>query len=173
MTAASLHLKLGGMHCSLCVTSVERALRRLPGVEQVHVSIAHEEVLVRYDPQRVTPGEIRRTLEALGFAPREPDEAARLAAEERELAQARRKALQAGILLLLTSGLMLAGHVSGPSPAGMLAMAGASAFTRRPDRPDLSSSATAGNPCAGGFSTRMCSSRPRPWPASPGALPAF
>jgi Cu+-exporting ATPase len=129
MTAASLHLKLGGMHCSLCVTSVERALRRLPGVEQVHVSIAHEEVLVRYDPQRVTPGEIRRTLEALGFAPREPDEAALLAAEGQQLADARRRALQAGILLVLTSGLMLAVHVSGPGPAGMLAVAALALYT--------------------------------------------
>jgi cation transport ATPase len=48
-----LHLKLGGMHCSLCVESVRRAVLRLPGVRSVHVSIAHEEVLVEYDPGRV------------------------------------------------------------------------------------------------------------------------
>ncbi len=129
MTAARLHLKLGGMHCSLCVRSVERALGRLPGVGSAQVSIAHEEVLVTYDPERVTPGKIRQTLEALGFEPREPDEAGLLAAQERELARARRKAIQAGKLLVLAAGLMAATHLHGPTPAGMLAMAALALYT--------------------------------------------
>ncbi len=123
MAVRKLHLKLGGMHCSLCVRSVEKAVLRLPGVESVSVSIAHEEVLVAYDPDRVTPDQVRRALEAVGFEPREPDEARMLAAQGRELADARRRAVQAGVLLALTSALMLAARLWGPTPAGMLAMA--------------------------------------------------
>lgn len=123
MTAAKLHLKLGGMHCSLCVRSVEKALGRLPGIGSVQVSIAHEEVLVTYDPERVTPGRIRQTLEALGFEPRAPDEAGLLAAQERELDRARRKAIQAGILLVLAAGLMAAAHLYGLTPTGRLGTA--------------------------------------------------
>lgn len=129
MALRKLHLKLGGMHCSLCVRSVEKAVGRLPGVESVSVSIAHGEVLVAYDPDRVTPAQIRSTLKAIGFEPREPDEAALLAAEERELAEARRKALQAGVLLGLASALMLAARLWGPTPAGMLGMAGLALYT--------------------------------------------
>ncbi len=129
MTVRKLHLKLGGMHCSLCVRSVEKAVGRLPGVDSVSVSIAHGEVLVAYDPDRVTPGQIRATLEAIGFEPREPDEAALLAAEEQELADARRRALQAGALLVLASALMLAARLWSPGQAGMLAMAGLALYT--------------------------------------------
>ncbi|HXF70718.1 MAG TPA: cation transporter, partial [Thermoflexus sp.] len=123
MALRRLHLKLGGMHCSLCARTVEKALGRLAGVAFVNVSIPHEEVLVDYDPQRVAAEEIRQVLDTLGFEPREPDEAGMLAAQERELAQARRKALQAGVLIGLASAVMLAAYLRGPTPVGMLAMA--------------------------------------------------
>lgn len=123
MRLRRLHLKLGGMHCSLCGRTVEKALGRMAGVAFVNVSIPHEEVLVDYDPQRVASEEIRRVLDALGFEPRESDEAKVLAAQERELAQARRKALQAGVLIGLASAVMLAAYLRGPTPVGMLVMA--------------------------------------------------
>jgi copper chaperone CopZ len=50
---ARLHLKVGGMHCSFCSQSVERAYQRTDGVKDVSVSLAHEEALVRYDEGRV------------------------------------------------------------------------------------------------------------------------
>ncbi|MCS7174060.1 MAG: heavy-metal-associated domain-containing protein [Armatimonadetes bacterium] len=81
--SGKMHLRVGGMHCSLCVETIRRAVLKLPGVRSVHVSIAHEEALVEYDPARVEPPAITATLEALGFAVRAPDEAARLAEEEK------------------------------------------------------------------------------------------
>ncbi len=39
---ATLQLKIGGMSCSFCANSIEKALRREKGVDEVHVSLAHE-----------------------------------------------------------------------------------------------------------------------------------
>ena len=38
----TLELQIGGMTCASCVGRVERALRKLPGVEQVSVNLANE-----------------------------------------------------------------------------------------------------------------------------------
>lgn len=125
---ARLQLKVGGMHCSLCVESIRRAVGRLDGVHAVHVSIAHEEALVEYDPTGVDPQAIVATLEAIGYTVREPDEAAIFAQEERELAMARRKAAMALALLGAASALMLASAWFGPSLARTLVMAGLALF---------------------------------------------
>ena len=110
-----LHLKVGGMHCSLCTRSIEKALARLPGVASVQVSLAHSEALVVYDPFRLQPSLVEQALEAIGFSVQLPDEAAALAAENRELRLARRRALAAGGLLAAASALMLAERWAGPA----------------------------------------------------------
>jgi Cu+-exporting ATPase len=106
--AAKLQLKVGGMHCSLCTESIHKGLSRLDGVEDAQVSIAHEEALIRYDPMRISEGEIRETLEDLGYTARDPDAAEIFAEEEQELAAARRKAMLSGGLLAAASALMAA-----------------------------------------------------------------
>ena len=127
-SAASLHLTNGGMHCSLCTRSIQRALRRLRGVHFAQVSIAHEEVLVRFDPTLVGAAAVQGTLEDLGFTVREPDRAERFAEEGRELAAARRTAKLAGAFLLFASALMAGRYVFGPRPVLPWAM-GALALT--------------------------------------------
>lgn len=123
-TAATekLQLKIGGMHCSLCTESIRKALGRIDGVQSVQVSIAHEEALVAYDPRRVSARTLQATLESLGFTVHVPDQAARFAQEERELALARRKAFLAGGLLLTASALMVAMLAWGSRPFPALAM---------------------------------------------------
>lgn len=121
--ARALHFKLGGMHCSLCTASIERAVRRLDGVRSVHASIAHEEVLIEYDPALVTSVEVIAALEAIGFSVRPPDERAALVEEERELATARRKALEAALALASASALMGVAAFMGPSRSLAFAMA--------------------------------------------------
>jgi len=122
VSAARLHLKLGGMHCSLCVESVRRAVLRLSGVRSVHVSIAHQEALVEYDPARLTPEAVTAALQAVGFTVHPPDEADRFAEEERELAQARRLAWVAAGLLATASALMLTSSWWGPTRTRVLVM---------------------------------------------------
>jgi Cu+-exporting ATPase len=122
-SAEKLQLKVGGMHCSLCVESIQKGLGRLDGVEDAQVNIAHEEALVRYDPSKVSELDIRETLEDLGYTAREPDEAEIFAAEERELSIARRKAFLAGGLLFGASALMVAMLFLGPNLFLVAAMA--------------------------------------------------
>lgn len=120
--AAKLLVKLGGMHCSLCVESARKAVRRLPGVRSVQVSIAHSEALVEYDPSRVSPEAISEALQAVGFPVLPPDEAGRLAEEERELRRARGLAWLAGALMATATALMGASALWGPSRARALVL---------------------------------------------------
>jgi P-type Cu+ transporter len=55
-------VKLGKLHCSFCVATIEKAVGRMGGVEQVSVSLAHEEGLVIYRPERITAPQIVDTL---------------------------------------------------------------------------------------------------------------
>lgn len=68
----TLQIKIGGMSCSFCANSIHKAISRAPGVDEVHVSIAHEEALVRYRPEHVTETEIKDTLRGLGYTVRDP-----------------------------------------------------------------------------------------------------
>lgn len=104
----TLHLRVGGMHCSLCTDSIRKALLRHEGVAEVQVSIAHEEVLARYDQERVRPEVLKDTLTKLGYSPRDPDLSGAIAEEERELRHARRIALAMAVLIALASALMIA-----------------------------------------------------------------
>ncbi|MBI1196186.1 MAG: cadmium-translocating P-type ATPase [Gammaproteobacteria bacterium] len=103
-----LHLKIGGMQCSFCVASVEKALTRLDGVESASVSLAHEEALVRYDPTRVSAQPIHDTLRSLGYTVRDPRKLRGFEEEEAELRGHRKRLWLAGGVLLLALGFMSA-----------------------------------------------------------------
>ncbi len=66
-------MKIGGMSCSFCTSTIRKAYERIDGVHDVGVSLAHEEGLVRYDPGKVTPDQLRRTLEQVGYTYRDPE----------------------------------------------------------------------------------------------------
>lgn len=103
----TLHLQVGGMHCSLCTDSIRKALLRHEGVSEVQVSIAHGEVLARYDQDRVQAETLEGTLRKLGYSPRSPGLSETLAEEERELHLARQVAIAMGFLVALASALMI------------------------------------------------------------------
>jgi copper chaperone CopZ len=58
-TAATekLQLKIGGMHCSLCVKSIRKALGRVDGVQSVQVSIAGRPTRVDLPARDIRPAE--------------------------------------------------------------------------------------------------------------------
>lgn len=97
---------VGGMACSFCADSIETAYGRINGVEEVDVSLAHEEVLVRYDETAVSELELKDTLRELGYTIRDPDKEQRFAEQRAKLADARRKLWLAGGAALLTAGVM-------------------------------------------------------------------
>ena len=107
----TLQLKIGGISCSFCATSIEKAVGRQRGVDEVHVSIAHEEALVRFHPQTTNSTKIKDTLRALGYTIRDPrnvhdaeEQAALARSEQRDLASA---AFFAVVLLGAMSGMWL------------------------------------------------------------------
>ena len=59
-----------GMFCAGCAATVERALRRLPGVHDVSVSFLSDSAFVRHERSRVGRGDLVRRLADLGYETR-------------------------------------------------------------------------------------------------------
>lgn len=62
-----LIIKVGGMSCQGCVSSVSKALAAQDGVERVEVSLEAGEARVSYDPARVQPAALLARLEQAGY----------------------------------------------------------------------------------------------------------
>ena len=93
---ARLQLSLGQMHCSFCVSTIEKAVGRLDGVSGVKVSLAHEEGLVTYNPNIIDPHHIVETLRAVGYSVRDPRKLVSYEEAEEEL-RAERDRFQLGL----------------------------------------------------------------------------
>ncbi len=107
-TTARLQLKIGGMSCSFCTQTIRKAYGRMDGVHEVHVSLSHEEALIRYDPQKVTPTQLRDTLRSLGYTVRDPRKVRAFEEQEEELRRERRRLILAGVFTGISAVLMLA-----------------------------------------------------------------
>ena len=102
-----LQVKIGGMSCSFCSKTIQKAYARIDGVEEAHVSLAHEEALIRYDPSKRTPTELRDTLRSLGYSVRDADKVRAYEEQEEELRVERRRLTSAGIFTGLTAIMMV------------------------------------------------------------------
>ncbi|MCZ7566134.1 MAG: heavy metal translocating P-type ATPase [Burkholderiales bacterium] len=122
MNAEHLQLKVGGMACSFCVASIEKALGRMRGVSSVNVNLAHEETLVAFDPDSVSADAIRRTLRELGYTIRDPDRVRAFEEQAAELALARENLLFAALLSAVSLGAMALMWLEALPPRGMAAM---------------------------------------------------
>lgn len=80
-----LQVKVGGISCSFCAESIRKAYRRIDAVKDVNVSLAHEEVLIQYDPEKITETELKNTVRQLGYTVRDPKKARTYEEEEAEL----------------------------------------------------------------------------------------
>lgn len=60
-------LKVTGMTCGGCVSSVMSALKAVEGVEDVKVSLPDHEARVQYDEQVVSSKQLRSAVEGAGF----------------------------------------------------------------------------------------------------------
>jgi Zn2+/Cd2+-exporting ATPase len=65
-------LRVSGMDCASCAAKVETAVRRLPGIEEIQVSVATETLTVRHGPG-TSAGAIAATVRALGYGAEAPD----------------------------------------------------------------------------------------------------
>jgi len=67
-----IRARIGGLHCSLCTGTIEKALKREPGVEQVAVSLTHEQALIEYDPSVARAESLLQTLKDIGYTISDP-----------------------------------------------------------------------------------------------------
>ena len=107
---AAFRMKIGGMSCSFCTSTIDKAYSRIDGVYEVGVSLAHEEGLVKYDPSRVTPDQLRRTLEQIGYTYRDPEKVRSFEEEAAELRRERGRLIAAGSFTVVSLLLMLLGQ---------------------------------------------------------------
>lgn len=63
----TLEFKIEGMDCGHCVSTVEKAVRALPGVEAVTVSLADNTAIVRHDPTKISQNAVFEAVEDAGF----------------------------------------------------------------------------------------------------------
>ena len=70
---ASLDLGIGGMTCASCVSRVEKALKKVPGVTDATVNLATESARVNYAPSEQMEARLRRAVRDAGYEPRAAD----------------------------------------------------------------------------------------------------
>jgi copper chaperone len=61
------HLKVTGMTCGGCVTTVTRALKGIGGVEDVKVSLSGGDATVQYDERLTSPEKLKMTITGAGY----------------------------------------------------------------------------------------------------------
>jgi len=62
-------LKVPKIHCDGCVSTVETAVKKLDGIQNVSASELSKEVRVEYDPEKVKEDQIRKALLLVGYPP--------------------------------------------------------------------------------------------------------
>jgi Cu+-exporting ATPase len=67
---ATLDLGVDGMTCASCVNRVERALKKVPGVQEATVNLATESARVTYEASGELEAQLRRAVRDAGYAPR-------------------------------------------------------------------------------------------------------
>src|SRR5712692_2407156 len=86
-----IRARIGGLHCSLCTGTIEKAVGRMPGVDKVAVSLTHEQALIEYDPAITRPELLLGTLRDIGYTISDPRKLRPFEEEERELVREGRR----------------------------------------------------------------------------------
>jgi len=100
-----IRARIGGLHCSLCTGTIEKALGRRPGVDKVAVSLTHEQALVEYDPSVARAEELLQILKDIGYTISDPRKLRPFDEEERALVRERSRFLAALAMSIAAMGL--------------------------------------------------------------------
>jgi copper chaperone len=60
-------LKIEGMSCKHCVSSITKAIEALPGIAKVAVNLAAKNVAVEYDSSQISLDKIKAKIEEQGY----------------------------------------------------------------------------------------------------------
>jgi heavy metal translocating P-type ATPase len=104
---------IGGLHCSLCTGTIEKALGRRPGVDKVAVTLTHEQALVEYDPEVADPEALMQVLLDIGYDLRDPRKVEPFEEQERKLVREGTRFLTA--LAASFAAIALIAPVGGPA----------------------------------------------------------
>lgn len=127
---AVVTLPTQGMTCASCVNTVERGLKKVPGVLNADVNLATLRSTITYVPTQTTPRELRQKIEALGYESPVIDENAgedAMRDREREAREAELNELRGDLKLASILGTILLVLSMGPmliwgQEAGMMQM---------------------------------------------------
>ncbi|NWW24139.1 ATP7B ATPase, partial [Falcunculus frontatus] len=64
---AVVKLRVEGMTCQSCATSIEGKIRKLHGVAKIKVSLDNQEAIIAYHPYVIQPDDLRRHISDLGY----------------------------------------------------------------------------------------------------------
>jgi len=64
---ARVTLDIPSTDCALCPVTVSTALKRVPGVITVHAELSTKSADVTYDPDKVAPAQLERTVTEAGY----------------------------------------------------------------------------------------------------------
>ena len=67
MTEKSITLPVTGMSCANCAMSIERVVKKVPGVKEVRVNFATEQASVSFDPERVQMQNLLEKIRDAGY----------------------------------------------------------------------------------------------------------
>ena len=96
---------IGGLHCSLCTGTIEKALHKKPGVDKVAVSLTHEQALIEYDPSVTRAEDLLQTMKDIGYTVSDPRKVQPFEEQEHELVRERGRFLTALIMSIAAMGL--------------------------------------------------------------------
>ncbi len=64
---ATVTIRVEGMHCGGCASSVEKKLKATDGVEEVRVSFEKKEAWIKFDDNKTTVARLREVINSTGF----------------------------------------------------------------------------------------------------------
>ncbi len=101
-----IRARIGGLHCSLCTGTIEKALSKRPGVDKVAVSLTHEQALIEYDPEVASAESLLQTLKDIGYTVSDPRKLRPFDEEEKALVRERKRFLIALAASIAAMGLV-------------------------------------------------------------------
>jgi copper chaperone CopZ len=65
--SSTVTIRVEGMHCGGCASSIEKKLKSTYGVQEVRVSFEKGEAWIKYDEQKITVYKLRDVINSTGF----------------------------------------------------------------------------------------------------------
>ncbi len=65
---AEATINISGIHCEMCVASIENGVKELEGIVSVKASLTDSNAVVSFDPSKVDIEKIRKAIEGRGYS---------------------------------------------------------------------------------------------------------